>query len=88
MRYQWFFPILRLISKNIPPKGYENEGILSDNIVISDFYREEVQKIDTSSVKSMSFLGYPEIFNEKTDMFPRYCDLKDFVVTLILTLIY
>ena len=29
----------------------------------------------------MTFLVYPEIFIEKSDKFPRYCDLKNFVVT-------
>ena len=40
------------------------------------------KKIDILSVKSISFSVYPEIFIEKKDMVPRYCDLKDFAVTL------
>ena len=31
----------------------------------------------------MSFCVYPETFIERSDMFPRYCDLKDFVITLL-----
>ena len=35
----------------------------------------------------MSFWVDPQIFIEKSDMFPRYRDLKDFVVTLLADLL-